>query len=708
VTPIRHIAFDELAAPTRLVLEGLEVRVDGSLQLAQLPADALELPAGLDLAEAVSGPAGIGADPDGDLYVADPAGNRILRVGCDGRAQPLPCLTAGTEPGRVRAPRGLVVGPRDALYVADTGNHRVQVLDLRTLQARGIWGQPDPYSEPQPSAKPGRFDEPWDLAADSAGDLYVVDHGNTRVQKFDADGHVDTDFWQRTLGHRPKEPIAVATTLEGDPERVLVLDLDVVAAEPQPRVLVYELDGTFVHALQLAAWLPREAIGLAVTEGVLYVGAPDRSRVFGFSLDGRFLGAVGDYAGDVAGLAVDCAGRLVVHPGSGGGTLALLAGTAFVNTGSFALGPLPLGLDRSGWRRLRALAETMAAGSHVRLFSGGSPNDRVSLGLPFEEDGWRPGPVGALDLLIEEQEPYLWIGGRLESDGRQTPVLRQLVLESEAGTWLQYLPAVYSRDDHGRQTLERILGLFESVLRDEEGLIDSLPRLFDPHTAPNEDAPHSWLDWLAGWMAVELEETWDEDRRREAIAGAFTRHGRRGTIEGLRELTRLYLDAPIFIIEPARWASLFTLSESALGFTTMLVPAEEQGAVVGSTAFVNGSHLVDGEEPGAALFQDLAHRFCVQVYAAAFRERGERETLVHLLDREKPAHTAYHLCVLEPRFRVGFQARIGVDSIVGVGLGDPAMEQGQRLGVDTQLTATEPAGGTIGATARIGRGTKLT
>ncbi len=32
---------------------------------------------------------------------------------------------------------------------------------------------------------------------------------------------------------------------------------------------------------------------------------------------------------------------------------------------------------------------------------------------------------------------------------------------------------------------------------------------------------------------------------------------------------------------------------------------------------------------------------------------------------EKPAHTAYDLCLVEPRFQIGWQSTIGYDTIIG-------------------------------------------
>jgi streptogramin lyase/4-amino-4-deoxy-L-arabinose transferase-like glycosyltransferase len=71
-------------------------------------------------------------------------------------------------------PRGIAVGPEQTIYVADTGNGRVLVLNadgqLRTLLDGG--------------ERP--FIEPFDLATDAEGTLYVLDAAVGRVAIFDA------------------------------------------------------------------------------------------------------------------------------------------------------------------------------------------------------------------------------------------------------------------------------------------------------------------------------------------------------------------------------------------------------------------------------------------------------------------------------------------------------------------------------------------
>src|SRR5207248_10040899 len=115
-------------------------------------------------------------------------------------------------------PRGLLFHKqRHALFVADSTNHRIQIFDPETWQLTGIWGQPDYAAVPEPSSEPGRFHTPWSLSSDADGNVYVVDIGNRRVQKFDLTGKVIESFsetTQKRIGTH--EPLEVASgTREG-------------------------------------------------------------------------------------------------------------------------------------------------------------------------------------------------------------------------------------------------------------------------------------------------------------------------------------------------------------------------------------------------------------------------------------------------------------------------------------------------------------
>jgi uncharacterized protein (TIGR03663 family) len=85
---------------------------------------------------------------------------------------------SGDAPGALANPSGVAVDGEGNLYVLDSGNARIQKFapDGRPLKATGDVGSGE-----------GEFNQPADLAIDAEGDVYVIDTWNHRVQKFDAD-----------------------------------------------------------------------------------------------------------------------------------------------------------------------------------------------------------------------------------------------------------------------------------------------------------------------------------------------------------------------------------------------------------------------------------------------------------------------------------------------------------------------------------------
>ncbi|NJN71212.1 MAG: hypothetical protein HC801_13725 [Nitrospira sp.] len=90
----------------------------------------------------------------------------------------------GSQEGQFYYPRGLAIGPDDVVYVADSGNNRVQKFDLEG-NVQKAWGK---FGFAWRGADMGRFDVPWGITTDQDGNVYVSDTSNARIQKFQADG----------------------------------------------------------------------------------------------------------------------------------------------------------------------------------------------------------------------------------------------------------------------------------------------------------------------------------------------------------------------------------------------------------------------------------------------------------------------------------------------------------------------------------------
>ena len=704
------------------VRSGLEITDDGALRLAQLPLLAPIPETGIGLAPGLLGPMRIGVDCAGNLYVPDPATHRILRVdGCDGTVEPLACLRGpGTEPGELRRPQGVAVGRGNLLYIADTGNSRVQVIDIESGQVVGLWSDQQLLRYPA------------DLATDRAGRVYVADLGQYSrrydrwrygaLHRFRADGRLDRQFAD-TIAHqrvRLRNPVAVAIARgSGQREQLLVLE-----ARPR-RVLVYDLKGRYNRAATRlwtrALALAETPLSVAVQNDVLYVADAAHKRVLMFDTKGSFLGFANRAPTDVAGVAFDCAGRLLIHPGNGGPVLRGGLGR-FNECGTFLAGPYEATSEPTDWQRLRLELDPLPEGTHVQLLTltsttldgrAGRIPDKPTCAVDDALDivgadavadaaleRWRAAPWDAEDLLIHhEPGTYLWIAGVLRGDGSASPIIRQIRLDHDRPNWLRHLPAIYSRTAQASTFMERTLALFEAALEEEDDLIDSLAAQFDAFAA--DDA---WLEWLASWVEADALEEWPAAKRRSSIAAAFQAHASRATRAGIARVIELHTGARPLIEEVGVYATPWRLGHTGtLGLATGLSAVAAQGAVAGSTAVTDASHLIDVEDIGAPVFEPAAHHFHVSVYAAQLRGADALPRLRELLDREKPAHTTYDLCLIDAHMTVGYQARLGVDAIVAgppsAGRLSQSFELGRRSFTDGSRISTNPR---LGIGAQVG------
>lgn len=358
------------------------------------------------------------------------------------------------------------------------------------------------------------------------------------------------------------------------------------------------------------------------------------------------------------------------------------SGGAYAARGLFFAGPFTSPAANVPWFRLRVEPDSLPAGTHVQIFTFAGPSAPAydpTTPDPFSDPNWLAAPRDVLDLLIlNSHATKLWIGGILRTESSATPALRQMRLEYGRNTYANYLPMLYRGNAAQSDFLERFLALHQSVLGGIEGEIAGMPRLFDPLAAPDSSSL-SWLGWLAGWLTFVLDGNWTEPQARQYLAQAFQLFQRRGTIEGLRRYLQIYAGVHAHIVEPGLYSTMWSLGAvSDLGFTTMLAPGPAQGAVVGTSATLNQSNLTEDVDLGAALFDDLAHKFCIQVYCAELNRPGAMAALQAVIAREKPAHTECHVCGIDARMRVGVQTRVGIDTVVAAG--PPVAELGKQLG----------------------------
>ncbi len=104
----------------------------------------------------------------------------ISLAACSGQGMPGPALLdawgeTGKGPGELLQPTGIAVSKDGTVFVADTGNNRIQAF---TSDGQLLWQ----FGRAGEAA--GEFRRPMDLDLDGDGLLYVAELGGDRVQIF--------------------------------------------------------------------------------------------------------------------------------------------------------------------------------------------------------------------------------------------------------------------------------------------------------------------------------------------------------------------------------------------------------------------------------------------------------------------------------------------------------------------------------------------
>jgi DNA-binding beta-propeller fold protein YncE len=176
----------------------------------------------------VEAPTGLAVDPTRDrLYVADTRKHQVSAYNLESGRLVRQIGRKGSEPGEFGWPSGLAIGPDGLVYVSDTMNYRVQVLDrdLNFLRSFGSLG-----------VNPGQFRRPKGIAVDQENVVYVADSDFNNVQMFDTQGQPLLAVGH--YGERPGEMVLPAGVAVSRSQRRIY-----VAEQLTRRVQVFERVG---------------------------------------------------------------------------------------------------------------------------------------------------------------------------------------------------------------------------------------------------------------------------------------------------------------------------------------------------------------------------------------------------------------------------------------------------------------------------------
>ena len=126
-------------------------------------------------------PTGVAVDSAGNVYVADTDNDEIRKITPSGVVTTLAGSAgqAGSSDGtgsaaRFDRPKGVAVDSAGNVYVADTGNDEIRKITPSGVVTT-LAGSAGPGSS-DGTGSAARFYDPYGVAVDSAGNVYVADH----------------------------------------------------------------------------------------------------------------------------------------------------------------------------------------------------------------------------------------------------------------------------------------------------------------------------------------------------------------------------------------------------------------------------------------------------------------------------------------------------------------------------------------------------
>ena len=155
-------------------------------------------------------------DSTGNLYISDSGNNRVRKV-AGGLINTVAggSLQAGDGGAAALAqladPQGVALDSSGNLYIADSLNRRVRKVSggvINTVAGTGVEG----YSGDNGLATSAQLVDPYGVAVDSAGNLYISDPQNYRIRKV-SNGLITTFAGNGTAGYSGDNGLATSATL---------------------------------------------------------------------------------------------------------------------------------------------------------------------------------------------------------------------------------------------------------------------------------------------------------------------------------------------------------------------------------------------------------------------------------------------------------------------------------------------------------------
>ncbi|TNF56847.1 hypothetical protein EP227_00265, partial [bacterium] len=224
-------------------------------------------------------PSDLAVGPKGNIYIVDGVNNVIRVVDSNGRWK-FAFGEGGTGKGQFQHPLGIDISKNRKVFIADTGNHRVQVFDLKGNFLSMF------------TVKTGEKERPSDpvdvLASPIKNYLYIADNDNHKIKVYSQDGTFQFEWGK--LGEGPGEFRYPAMLALNEYNEVFIVDV------LNTRAQKFDPFGNYISDISSWGVLPGTLFrpkGVSVDKkNRVYISDSYLGVVQTFTDLGRFLGVV--------------------------------------------------------------------------------------------------------------------------------------------------------------------------------------------------------------------------------------------------------------------------------------------------------------------------------------------------------------------------------------------------------------------------------
>jgi len=141
-------------------------------------------------------PFGVAVDSSGNIFVADEMNNKIRKIDSSGNVTTVAgdgnatFADGNSTTASFKYPTGVALDGSGNIFVSDYGNNKIRKIDtsgnVTTVAGTGVMGFADGNSTT------AKFGQPTGVALDGSGNIFVADYGSNKIRKIDSSGNVTT------------------------------------------------------------------------------------------------------------------------------------------------------------------------------------------------------------------------------------------------------------------------------------------------------------------------------------------------------------------------------------------------------------------------------------------------------------------------------------------------------------------------------------